>query len=231
MAYELTIKQNTAFTNPKLAELTAEMAETIMAVGKQAERAKVLVAKNLATISADELFKDDGYESAVDYARQVLEMSESNAYAYIQVGREINAGRLPTVDSNGNEFKFTQLRTLCGVKKVEALKEAVDNGDVDASMSDKDVKAVVDTINPAKKPRKAPAEKKFMWEMVGEDDSTIDTTKTELIAQIAKNGGEFLGEIKNGEDFYVVYITSGGYPAIFRKGYEVKNVVDGEKTE
>lgn len=231
MAYELTIKQNTAFTNPKLAELTAEMAETIMAVGKQAERAKVLVAKNLATISADELFKDDGYESAVDYAKQVLEMSESNAYAYIQVGREINGGRLPTVDSNGNEFKFTQLRTLCGVKKVEALKEAVDNGDVDASMSDKDVKAVVDTINPAKKPRKAPAEKKFMWEMVGEDDSTIDTTKTELIAQIAKNGGEFLGEIKNGEDFYVVYITSGGYPAIFRKGYEVKNVVDGEKTE
>lgn len=231
MAYELTIKQNTAFANPKLAELTAEMAETIMAVGKQAERAKILVAKNLATISAEDLFKDDGFESAVDYAKNVMEMSESNAYAYIQVGREINAGRLPTTDNNGNEFKFTQLRTLCGVKKVEALKEAVNNGDVDANMSDKDVKAVVDTINPAKKPRKAPAEKKFCWEMVGEDDSTIDTTKTELIAQIAKNGGELLGEIKNGEDFYVVYITSGGYPAIFRKGYEVKNVVEGEKAE
>lgn len=231
MAYELTVKQENTFANPKLEQLTKEMADAAMAVGKMAEKAKIMAAKNMAIISAEELYKDDGFASAVEYGMEVLCMSESNAYAYIQVGREINAGRLPTVDSNGNEFKFTQLRTLCGVKKVEALKEAVNNGDVDASMSDKDVKAVVDTINPAKKPRKAPAEKKFMWEMVGEDDSTIDTTKTELIAQIAKNGGEFLGEIKNGDDFYVVYITGGGYPAIFRKGYEVKNVVDGEKAE
>lgn len=229
MSYELTIKTNTAFANEKLNKLTIEMGEAISAVGKQAEKAKILVAKNLATISADELFKEDGFESAVDYAKKVMEMSESNAYAYIQVGREINAGRLPTADANGNDFKFSQLRTLCSVKKVDTLTEAIAEGEISADMPDADIKGVVTAINPPKKARKPIPEKKFCWEMVGEDESTIDTTKTELIAQIAKNGGEFIGEIKNGDDFYVVYITSGGYPAMFRKGYEVKNVVDAEK--
>lgn len=228
MAYELTINKNSTFANPELNKLTEEMQDAIIAVGAMAERTKVLCAKHIHTIDSKELYREDGFESAVDFCKSVMGMSQSNAYAYIQVGREVNAERIPLTDANGKEFSFTQLRALCGIKKVEALTSGINNGELNANMSEKDMKEAISTIQP-KKERKPAPEKRFVWEIVGEGEETADISKTELIAQMNESGMQFLGELKSDEVLYICAIDAGGFPVMYRRGNEVKKVVEAEK--
>lgn len=228
MAYELTIKKSATFANPELNALADEMQSAISAVGAMAERAKILCAKHIHTIDSKELYKEDGFESAVDFCKSVMGMSQSNAYAYIQVGREINSGRLMLNDANGNEFTFTQLRALAGIKKVDALAEGVNSGELNANMTEKEIKEAISTIQP-KKERKPAPEKRFVWEIVGEGEETADMTKTELIAQMNESGMQFLGELKSDEVLYICAIDAGGFPVMYRRGNEVKKVVESEK--
>ena len=226
MAYELTIKKNATFQNPKLESLTSEMNTAIIAVGAMAERTRILCAKHINTIEAEELYKDDGFESAKDFCKSVMGMSESNAYAYIQVGREINSGRVPTTDANGKEFTFTQLRSLCAVKDVKKLSDAVESGELNADQTANDMDETVKSINPPKKARKPVAEKRYTWEEVGTGEESTDATKTELINAIGEHHGVFLGELKSDDDFYIVAIGEDGYPILYRRSTEVKKVVD-----
>lgn len=228
MAHELTIRKTATFQNPKLESLTTEMASAFAAVGIMGERAKVLAARNLYIIDTEELYKDDDFTSAKEFAKVVMGLSESNAYAYVQVGREITAERVPTKDANGKEFTFTQLRSLCAVKDVKKLSEAVGSGDLNADQTANEMDETVKTLNPPKKPRKPVAEKRYLWEDVGTGEESADATKTEIITHIAENGGTFLGELKSDEDLYLVAIGGDGYPVLYRKGEEVKKVVDAK---
>ena len=228
MAYELTIKKTATFQNYKLEALTAEMNTAIMAVGAMAEKTRILCAKHIHTIDSEELYKEDGFESAKDFCKNVMGMSNSNAYAYIQVGREITAGRVPTADASGKEFTFTQLRSLCAVKDVKKLSEAVESGELNADQTANDMDEAVKSINPAKKPRKPVAEKRYTWEEVGTGEESADATKTELISAIDNHHGVFLGELKCDEDFYIVAIAEDGYPILYRRGTEVKKVVEAK---
>lgn len=226
MAYELTIKKFGTFQNTRLEELTNEMASAISAVGAMAERTRVLCARNLNTIEKDELFKADGFESAKEFAKSVMGMSESNAYAYLQVGRALNLEQIPTTDANGKDFTFTQLRSLCAVKDVKKLSEAVESGELNADQTANDMDATVQSINPPKKARKPVVEKRYTWEKVGTGEESADASKTELINAIGEHHGIFLGELKNDEDFYIVAIGEDGYPILYRRGTEVKKVVE-----
>lgn len=228
MAYELTIKKNASFQNPKLEALSAEMNKAIIAVGAMAEKTKVLCAKHLFTIDSEELYKDDGFESAVQFCNGVMGMSDSNAYAYIQVGRALELGQIPRKDANGKDFTFTQLRALCVVKSKDKLTEAVNSGDISADMSASEVEESAKALNPPKKARKPVAEKRYLWEDVGTGEESYDATKTEIITQIANDGGTFLGELKSDDDLYLVAIGGDGYPVLYRKGEEVKKVVDAK---
>ena len=228
MAYELTINKTSTFTNPELNKLTEEMQDAIMAVGAMAERTKVLCARNLHTIEEKELYKEDGFESAVDFCDAVMGMSKSNAYAYIQVGREVNSGRLQLTDCNGKEFSFTQLRAMCAVKKQSALEASINSGDFNADMTEKEMKEEVARIQP-KKERKPAPEKRFVWEIVGEGEETTDMSKTELISQMNDSGMQFLGELKSDDIVYICAIDAGGFPVMYRRGAEVKKVVEAEK--
>lgn len=228
MAYELTIKKTGTFQNTKLEELTNEMASAISAVGAMAERTRVLCARNLNTIEKDELYKADGFESAKDFAKSVMGMSESNAYAYLQVGRALNLGQIPTQDANGKDFTFTQLRSLCAVKDTKKLSEAVNSGELNADQTANDMDETVKAINPAKKPRKPVAEKRYTWEEVGTGEESAEASKTELVSTISANNGVFLGELKSDDDLYIVAIGEDGYPLLYRRGTEVKKVVDAK---
>lgn len=227
MAYELTIKKNATFKNPELNKLTEEMESAIMAVGALAERAKILCAKHIHAIEANELYKEDGFESAVDFCKVVMGMSQSNAYAYLQVGREINSGRLMLNDAKGNEFTFTQLRAMAGIKKAEALTEGVNSGELHSGMTEKEMKEAISSIQP-KKERKPLPEKRFTWEIVGDGEETVDISKTELIAQMNESGMQFLGELKSDDVLYICAIDAGGFPVMYRRGNEVKKVVEAE---
>lgn len=226
MAYELTVKKSGTFQNARLEELTNEMASAISAVGAMAERTRVLCARNLNVIEKDELFKADGFESAKDFAKSVMGMSESNAYAYLQVGRALNLEQIPTQDANGKEFTFTQLRSLCAVKDTKKLAEAVEAGELNADQTANDMDETVKAINPAKKPRKPVAEKRYTWEEVGTGEESAEASKTELLSTISANNGVFLGELKADDDLYIVAIGEDGYPLLYRRGTEVKKVVE-----
>lgn len=226
MAYELTVKKSGTFQNARLEELTNEMASAISAVGAMAERTRVLCARNLNTIEKDELYKADGFESAKDFAKSVMGMSESNAYAYLQVGRALNLEQIPTQDANGKDFTFTQLRSLCAVKDTKKLTEAVNAGELNADQTANDMDETVKAINPAKKPRKPVAEKRYTWEEVGTGEESAEASKTELLSTISANNGVFLGELKADDDLYIVAIGEDGYPLLYRRGTEVKKVVE-----
>ena len=227
MAYELTIKKTATFQNPKLATLTDEMSNAIMAVGALAEKTKRLCARHLSTIDAEKLYENDGFESSVDFCKEVMGMSQSNAYAYMQVGRAVNTGTVPTADKDGNEFNFTQLRRLCSVKDKKVLDEAVKEGTFNAEQSDKEMADVVEEVQP-KKERKSLAEKRYTWEIVGTDEETVDMTKTDVIALFAGMGYQYLGELKSDDDVYLCSIGSDGFPVMYRRGTEVKKVVESK---
>lgn len=226
MAYELTIKRTATFQNPKLENLTAEMASAFAAVGAMSEKAKILAARNLNTIENEGLYKDDGFATAKEFAEKVMCMSESNAYAYLQVGRALNLDQIPTQDANGKNFNFTQLRSLCAVKDSKKLTEAVDSGDLNADQTANEMDETVKTLNPPKKARKPVAEKRYTWEEVGTGNESADASKTELITAIAAHSGQFLGELKTDEEFFIVAIGADGYPILYRRGTEVKKVVE-----
>lgn len=225
MAYELTIKKTATFQNPKLASLADEMGNAIMVAGSLAERTKILCARHLSTIDAEKLYENDGFESALDFCKKVMGMSQSNAYAYMQVGRAVNTGTVPTTDKDGNEFNFTQLRRLCSVNDKKVLYEAVNDGTFNASQSDKEMADVVEEVQP-KKERKSPAEKRYTWELVGDGEETEDFSKTEIIALFAEREYQYLGELKSGDDIYLCAIDCAGYPVMYRRGTEVKKVVE-----
>ena len=227
MANEIIITRKGNFANATLNSLVMEMEDAFAVVGIAAERAKIKAAENLSIISAEELYKEDGFETYIDFAKEVCGLSQSNAYAYAQVGRELRAGRIPEEDANGTKFTFTQLRALCGIKSPEKLAENVASGILSADMTEKEIKEEVDNIQP-KKARKQAPEKRFTWEIVGEGAETEDMSKTELIASMAEGGYQFIGEIKNDGDTYIVAIDVGGYPAMWKKGNEVKKVVDAK---
>lgn len=228
MKNEMTIKQNTAFANPHLEKLTCELRDAFAVAGRTAEKARIKLATTLAIIEDEKLYKDDGFDSAKDYAMQIVGISESNAYAYIQVGHAINSASVVLTDAKGNEFTFSQLRAICGIKDTKARLEATANGNITADMTKDDIEATAKSINPEKKQRKAPAEKRYVWSIVGEDDQTADMSKTELIAKLSENGGQFLGELSNDGDKYIVAIAPNGYPVIYMQGEQVKAVVDAK---
>lgn len=226
MAYELTIKKSATFQNPKLETLTSEMATAFAAVGAMNEKARILAARNLNIIERDELYKEDGFESAKVFAKIVMCMSDSNAYAYLQVGRALNLEQIPTQDANGKDFTFTQLRSLCAVKDSKKLTEAVEAGDLNADQTANEMDETVKTLNPPKNPRKPVAEKRYTWEEVGTGEESADASKTELVSAISTNHGVFLGELKSDDDLYIVAIGEDGYPLLYRRGTEVKKVVE-----
>lgn len=227
MAYELTIKKNGTFKNAELNLITSEMADIIQTVGAMKERAQIQVARHLSTIANKELYKDDGYESAVEFAIDALGMSKANAYAYVQVGNAINEERVPLTDASGNEFNFSQLRALCSVKSAKALQDGVDSGAFSANRTTAEIEEEVKAVNPQRKVAER-KEKRYIWEEVGCDEATADCTKTELLKAIADNGGDVIGELKDDEDFYIVAISQHGAPLLYRRGNQVTKVVESK---
>lgn len=227
--FELSVKNHNTFANSRLNELTQDMEASILAVGAMAERTKILIAKHLHTIDAEKL-ADEDFQNTIEYCESVLGMSKANAYAYIQVGRAIHTETVPLIDGNGNEFNFTQLRALCAVKSIKALNEAIDSGEISTEMTGKELEEKAREMNPKRKTA-VRKEKRFIWDYVGEEDPTTDMSKTEILASLAEQGCEVLGEIKTDSGFYICAISGSGYPVIVHQGEEVKKVVEGEKGE
>ena len=231
MAYEMTIKRESGmtFTNSRLEELTAQMATAAANSNNARDFANVVFARNLNTIDAEELYKEDGFKDVNDYAEKVCNMPYSTARMYIQVGRELNAGRLPELDANGKRFNLSQLRALAACKKTKSLTEAIESGELSAEVGEKKMTEKVRTINGAK--ARDVSEKLYHWEHVGFDEESEAYSKAAFIAEIKAHGMDFLAEFSADDDHYIIAIDSDGLPQLYRRSTQVKKAtVEAEAT-
>lgn len=222
MAYEMTIKKEVGMTfkNAKLEQLTAEMATASANAVTAREFANVVFARNLHTIEAEDLFAEDGFADMKDYTDRICNMPYSTARMYIQVGRELNSGRLPELDANGRRFNLSQLRAMASCKKEKALAEAIEAGDLSAEVGEKKMVEKVRAINGAK--ARTVAEKLYHWEHVGFDDESDAYSKSAFIAEIKAHGMDFLAEFTADDDHYIIAIDGDGLPQLYRRSTQVK---------
>ena len=218
MSKELTIYTNRTFINPELNEM-AKKANNIMAGAMYTvDRAKVESAKIFAEIESKELYKDDGFASTLDFLVQVFDASESTAYQYLSVGRELNAGRLPEKDANGNPFAYSMLTRMVSVAKTKGLKEAIDNGEINAEMTQKEVDEATKQF---RKPRKQSERKEKEYQIFDTSDEDEPAAVT-TISNFKNDNGEPFAEFSKDGAKYMLYVDDKGIPTLYR--YNQKSV-------
>lgn len=206
---------NTAatFKNERLAKLTSDLSTVLIVAGKTANAAHLKTAEVFSEIRREKLFADDGYANLEDFAAKVYGIQRATALKYCRVGDLLKAGVLPSTGYN-----YTQLCEMCPADP-KALSEALESGEINSDMSKTEIGEAVKSMKKAGAKR---PEALFNWEIVGEE-ATETMTKTELIAHIGNNGGDFIGEVSNDGDHYIVAINSMGCPLMYRRLEKTKS--------
>ena len=211
-----------SFKSEKLNAVTAEISGYIAEVQTMAHNNHIAISKALARVAAEELYKEDGFKSALEYAMETFGWKRANAYAMMQVGAKLNAGELP----EGN-FSVSQYREMLPMSRQE-VEEAIESGVISEDMSAKEIRAEVEVLKP-KKERKSKPEKVYVWYLDGVPGKADITTVESVIA-----GGEGCEAVqrvtfKVGENSLVGYlIARENMIRIYIRGKEVKPEVEGE---
>lgn len=201
------------FKNERLAALTSELSNVLIVAGKTANAAHLKTAEVFSEIRREKLYEDDGFKNVEEFAAQVYGIQRATALKYCRVGDLLKSGVLPATGYN-----YTQLCEMCPAEP-KALAEALESGEINADMSKTEIGEAVKAMKKAgvKRP-----EALYNWEIVGEE-ATETMTKTELIAHIGNNGGDFIGEVSNDGDHYIVAINSMGCPLMYRRLEKTKS--------
>lgn len=203
----------TTFKNAELNRLTAELNNVRIVAGKAANAAHLKTAEVFSEIRREKLFADDGYANLEDFAAKVYGVQRATALKYCRVGDLLKSGVLPAIGYN-----YTQLCEMCPAEP-KALAEALESGEINSDMSKTEIGEAVKAMKKAGAKR---PEYLYNWEIVGEE-ATETMTKTELIAHIGNNGGDFIGEVSNDGDHYIVAINSMGCPLMYRRLEKTKS--------
>lgn len=219
--------KNITFKSEALNAVTVEIAGYINEVQTKAHANHIAISKALARVASEELYKEDGFKSALEYAMDTFGWKRANAYAMMQVGAKLNANELPAGD-----FSVSQYREMLPMGKEEA-QEAVDAGIITPDMSAKDIRAEVEILKP-KKERKAKPEKVYNWHL----DSIPG--KADIVApESVMASGEGCDGVQrvtmtvnaSGEAIKVVgyLVAKEGHIRFYSKGEEVMETIEGEK--
>lgn len=220
-----TLKQ-ISFKSEKLNAVTAEISGYIAEVQTTAHNNHIAISKALARVASEELYKEDGFKSALEYAMNTFGWKRANAYAMMQVGAKLNAGELP----EGN-FSVSQYREMLPMSKEEA-EEAIESGVISEDMSAKDIRAEVEILKP-KKERKSKPEKLYKWILDGANEENSFVAPESTLAQ---------GEGCDGVQRVTIDITTtegvvkvvgylvarDGAIRFYARGEEIKSEVEGE---
>lgn len=228
MANELTITSAT-FKNPVLNTLTATANAALTHFGETKNKVYLALATTFAEVEAQQAYKDDGFDSTVDYIMQTFGAGKANAYAYVQVGRAMKNGTIPLLDANGKEFSFTQLRSFVACKDTKALKEAVASGALD---SDTTAKECDDFVRSTKTARTPTAPKKYRFCFIARNSETEE-------AEVIEMGTHTLDDFRTNSNrldemgftcynefnveglHHFLYVDGAGIPVALVKAYDI----------
>lgn len=193
---ELTSKKLTLI-DKDLKDYTAK----IKKCGDNIRKNYIKIAHLLSEVDTKECYLEDGFESVIDYASQVLGIQKTTAYNMLKIGKEYIAesGERTILTDTGADYSVSQIQALLPLG-VEKVKEINEEGTINPEMSVRQIKNLVKGLTESPDPE--------------EDDNTVDGESGEESEETIKSFGsvDFL------EDGTIV--THGELPEDFIEAIE-----------
>lgn len=145
----------------------------------------IKIAHLLFEVESKECYLEDGFESTIDYASQVLGIQKTTAYNMLKIGKEYVAenGERTILTDTGADYSVSQIQALLPLG-VEKVKEINDEGVITPDMSVRQIKTIVKglTDNPDPDPE--------------DDETTVDGEVTDEDEEVIANLGsvDFLAD-------------------------------------
>lgn len=177
--------------------------------GDNIKKNYIKIAHLLSEVDSKECYLEDGFESVIDYAGQVLGIQKTTAYNMLKIGKEYVAenGERTILTEKGEDYSVSQIQALLPLG-VEKVKEINEDGTITPEMSVRQIKNLVKGLTKSPDPE--------------DDENTVDGEATEEKEELLKSFGsvDFL------EDGTLV--THGELPEEFIEEIETlfKNMFD-----
>lgn len=134
-------------TSKKLALVDKDLKDyttKIKKCGDNIRKNYIKIAHLLSEVDAKECYLEDGFESVVDYAGQVLGIQKTTAYNMLKIGKEYIAesGERTILTDTGADYSVSQIQALLPLG-VEKVKEINKEGTINPEMSVRQIKNLV----------------------------------------------------------------------------------------
>lgn len=173
-------------TSKKLALIDKDLKDyttKIKKCGDNIRKNYIKIAHLLAEVDTKECYLEDGFESSIDYANQVLGIQKTTAYNMLKIGKEYIAenGERTILTNAGADYSVSQIQALLplGVDKVKEINE---EGAITPEMSVRQIKNLVKGLTESPEPE--------------EDENTVDGEATDEVEEVIANLGsvDFLAD-------------------------------------
>ena len=143
--FEIITNNERELTNKKLANLTNKINKIGVALTKNCFDIGCI----LSEIKNDNLFEDDGFKDICDYAKTMFGFGKSVTYALIKVANKfVNHETKKSIyynEEDNKDYNYSQLEPLTQFE-TETVTEFVENGDINADMTVKEIKAFIKSL-------------------------------------------------------------------------------------
>ena len=199
MKNEIVTNNHFMFKNEELNKLSEQIASYNGNINASTNAHMMTVSNNLckiayvmAEIDKKELYKEDGFKSAAEYAMETFEYKHSQAFNLVRVGKKFGSKLLET------EYNFTQLVEALpmGAEKFAELDES---GEINPEMKATEIREIAKANNA--KPRKPAKVKEFYFELLGYNGDKVVGPVSE--ADFMESGEVYKLKRKNGETVYI----------------------------
>lgn len=190
--FEIIVHEHKTFKNKLLEDTTNAIAETGVAYGEALKRIAVM----LNEVSEKDAYKEDGFDSIVDYAAQVFGWKKSMTYSLVRTG-----GLLKKHAAELEGFSVSQIQELLPCKG-ETLEKAIDV--VSPDMTAKEIRSVVSGVK-AKKANRTPT--KYLFTPCGIDIEPYECTREDALEKLDAFEIEYFSH--NGTQHAAVFYSDG----------------------
>lgn len=204
MENKITTNTQFMFKNEELNKLSEQIASYNGNINASADAHLLTVSNNLckiahimAEIDSKELYKEDGFKSAAEFAMETFDYKKSQAYNLVRVGKKYGDRLLST------SYNFTQLVEALpmGTEKFDELNES---GEINPDMN---VTEIRDLARANTKPRKPAKVKEFYFELLGYNGDKVVGPISE--SNFMESGEIYKLKRKNGETVYIDILETG----------------------
>ena len=194
-------------TSKKLALIDKDLKDyttKIKRCGDNIKKNYIKIAHLLSEVDSKECYLEDGFESVIDYAGQVLGIQKTTAYNMLKIGKEYVAenGERTILTEKGEDYSVSQIQALLPLG-VEKVKEINEDGTITPEMSVRQIKNLVKGLTESPDPEEE------------EDENTVDGESGEETEEIIKSFGslDFLEDgtvVSHGElpEQFIEYIEN-----------------------